>query len=49
MKQIADDPIVRSMEQTGYPPWVKPNYDEYEDEEDFGWEDVFYGNQTEYF
>lgn len=57
---IHDDPIIRSMERTGLPPWqahpVKvhsPIYggdDGYEDDED--WEedgDVFFGNESESF
>lgn len=30
MEQILDDPIIRAMERTGYPPWME---DEDEDEE----------------
>lgn len=33
---IGDDPIVRSMEQSGYPPWMLPEeaYENDEQEED---------------
>lgn len=36
MRLIADDPIIRAMERTGYPPWMDADYedDEEEDEED---------------
>ena len=36
MIQIADDPIVRSMERWGYPPWLLPEeaHDYGEQEED---------------
>jgi len=41
---MKDDPIIRSMEATGYPPWVRPYYpgcpdsleDEFDYEEDDG-------------
>lgn len=51
MIQIADDPIIRSMERTGYPPWYPINKGErdYDEEDDFGCEDEFYGNETEGF
>lgn len=31
MRLIPDDPIIRSMERTGYPPWFD---DEWEDEDE---------------
>ncbi len=35
MIPIPDDPIVASIERTGYPPWIRPDYsDETEDEND---------------
>lgn len=47
MKQLADDPIVRCMEETGYPPWMRLDWEDDEEwEED---DDVFYGNQTDDF
>lgn len=46
MIQIPDDPIIRSIERTGYPPWYF--YDD-DDEEEEGESDVYYGNQTEDF
>ena len=46
MKQIPDDPIIRCIERTGYPPWWDDCVD---DEEDFGGEDVYYGSETESF
>ena len=49
MERIADDPIVRHIERTGYPPWWKNLPD---DDEDFSGEDdsdVFYGNSSEAF
>lgn len=45
MTQIPDDPIVRSLLERGYPPWVDD--DDGEDWEGDG--DVFYGNSTEEF
>ena len=43
MERIADDPIIRCIERTGYPPWW-----DYECDDD--WEDcngdVYYGNET---
>lgn len=31
---IPDCPIIRSLEETGYPPWWEEDYEEEEDEED---------------
>lgn len=31
---IPDDPIISSMERTGYPPWMTPNEVDDPDEED---------------
>lgn len=41
MRQIPDDPIIRCMERTGYPPWIDPDYEEPEEdsEEDLGEEE----------
>ena len=30
---IPDDPIIRSMERTGYPPWMRDDEDEEEEDE----------------
>lgn len=49
MELIRDDPIVRSMELTGYPPWMQKLPPDYEDDE---WEedaDVYYGSETSSF
>lgn len=56
---IPDDPIVRSMERTGRPPWegssrrVWNSFGGYPTDEDDEWEDddgdVFYGNETDAF
>jgi hypothetical protein len=54
---IPDDPIIRSMERTGYPPWWRepdiPDYrfDEFgdliEDDEFFDdYDEIFYGNDS---
>ena len=48
MEQIRDDPIISSMERTGYPPWYKTDGSEGYDPFDTDG-DVFYGNQTEDF
>ena len=49
MVQINDDPIIRSMEGTGYPPKIRYRWwafsDDEESEEDE--EDEYYGNNTE--
>lgn len=33
---IPDDPIIRSIERTGYPPWIDRDYsdDEFEEDDD---------------
>lgn len=31
MRPIPDDPIVRSMERTGYPPWIADDLIDYSD------------------
>lgn len=31
MIQIPDDPIIRSMERTGWPPWIRPDGSEPEE------------------
>lgn len=46
MVLIPDDPIVRCMERTGYPPWIEDDEDG-----DEWWDDgdVYYGNSSEEF
>lgn len=34
MIQIPDDPIIRCMERTGWPPWMQDDYQEEEPEEE---------------
>lgn len=36
MALIPDDPIVRSMERTGYPPWMADEHVDYSDYDDMG-------------
>jgi len=48
MEQIPNDPIIRSIERTGYPPWMQDGGYEDEDWEDEGG-DIYYGNETESF
>lgn len=49
---IPDDPIIRWMERTGYPPWMQESPgrcrwdDDFDDWEEDSDGDVFYGNQT---
>ena len=31
---IPDDPVLRCIERTGYPPWIRDEWEEEEDEED---------------
>jgi hypothetical protein len=31
---IPDDPIIRCIERTGYPPWMDPDYDDEGEEEE---------------
>ena len=47
MIQIPDDPIIRCIERTGYPPEEIYDPDDFFEEGDDG--DVFYGNRTEEF
>lgn len=46
MLNIPDDPIIRCIERTGYPPWYGRDDDEDEQEVSEG---VFYGNATDSF
>ena len=34
MEKIPDDPIIRCMERTGFPPWMDDDYEEEEEEPD---------------
>lgn len=34
MRLIADDPIIRAMERTGYPPWMDADYEDDEEEDE---------------
>ena len=45
MVQIPDDPIIACMERTGYPPWMNPRWSD-DEEDDWGDEDVYTGNET---
>ena len=44
MEDIRDDPIVGCIMRTGYPPWMQSGV--YDEEEDFGDGDVYYGNEN---
>lgn len=39
MIQIPDDPIIRCIERTGYPPWYKDDWDYEEEEEEEYYDD----------
>lgn len=41
---LNDDPIIRSMEATGYPPWIDADFEEIGDDEDEAdeWDDGIY-------
>ena len=43
---IPDDHIVRSMERTGLPPWMRWSDDDNEEDDE---DDVYYGNSSEDF
>ena len=52
MVQIPDDPVIRTIEATGYPPQQNYKYwafndGGYEYEDDWGSDDVYYGNETD--
>ena len=48
MKQIPDEPQIRSAEKTGYPTWW--HYEMMEDDDDFdGDGEAYYGNETDSF
>lgn len=34
MERIPDHPVIRSMERTGYPPWMQDDDPEQEDDDD---------------
>lgn len=44
---IQDDPIVQSIMDRGYPPWIHDDDDSFDSED--GDNDVFYGNETDSF
>ena len=51
MELLRDDPIIHSIMETGYPPWIRGGY---EDDDDDFWEegddgDVYFGNDTQGF
>ena len=35
MRPIPDDPIIRSIERTGYPPWMRDEDDDEEEEDEW--------------
>ena len=41
MRLIADDPIIRTIERTGYPPWMDADYEDDEEEDDEEREDDY--------
>lgn len=45
---ISDDPIINSIERTGYPPWMRPDYPDDDEPMEEG-DDTFYGNESESF
>lgn len=50
MKQIPDDPQIRSAEKTGYPTWWHYEMMEGDDDDDFdGDGEAYYGNETDSF
>ena len=42
MRLIADDPIIRTTERTGYPPWLRPDWED-DEEDDYDEEDEYDG------
>lgn len=36
MRGIPDDPIIACIERTGYPPWIDPDWEEPEEEDEDG-------------
>lgn len=49
MVLIPDDPIVKRIMETGYPPWVfdpAPNRDDEDDDWEGEYGDVYYGSET---
>lgn len=46
---IPDDPIIRCIERTGYPPWYFYGDDEDEEEGDETDGDAYYGNESSSF
>ena len=50
MENIPDDPIVRCIERTGYPPWMNDGGYDPENDFDEGEDgDVYYGSESESF
>lgn len=44
VERLPDDPIISCIERTGYPPWW--DYECYDEWEEDGDSDVYYGNET---
>ncbi len=47
LNAIADDPVIRCMERTGYPPWMRHHEPDEDDDEDYCGEafDAYWGSR----
>ena len=43
---IPDDPIIRCIERTGYPPWIRDDWEDDEEDDDDEWDSEVYRSES---
>ena len=43
---IPDDPIIRCIERTGYPPWLRDDWEDDEEDDDDEWDSEVYRSES---
>ena len=46
MIQIPDDPIIRCIERTGFPPWLQDDWEDDEEDDDDEWDSEVYRSES---
>ena len=46
MIQIPDDPIIRCIERTGFPPWLRDDWEDDEEDDDDEWDSEVYRSES---